>query len=95
VVIQTLPSNALSSQYVAVSMSQNFIRPDVSGTPPDVTLAVKVRIVPVATDVPGDTLNMVTVALPAAHTGATAINKIASTVQQNESLARMRADLPR
>lgn len=84
---------------MAVSISQNFTSPAVKGVPFDVTVAVNVRTVPVETDAPGATLNVVTVGLAAAHTGAQTTSIIASTVNQiakelNLSFARARADWP-
>ncbi len=70
-VSHTFPRTALSSQNVAVSISQNVTNPAVSGVPLDVTVAVKVNTVPAGTDVAGAIVSCVAVGAPAKANGAT------------------------
>jgi len=62
-VTHTVPSSAPSSQKAALA-TQNFICPEVNGTPPDSTVAVIVMIAPVAALV-GETDSVVVVLLAA------------------------------
>jgi len=85
VVTQALPSRCSSSQYLALA-SQKFTRPDVTGDPPEVTVAVSVRTVPAETVSEGDMLKAVEVVFAAQELEYEIIRKSSSAITTDDCL---------